>query len=58
MVSKRESKKYGIPIYTQEQMDSLWHACIWLVGAAMFFSFCLGYVCGKIDLQKLADFFR
>ena len=58
MVDKHDSRKYGIPIYTQAQMDSLKKAVIALVCASMFFAFCLGYVCGKIDLQKIADFLR
>lgn len=58
MVDKQDSRKYGIPIYTQAQMDSLKKAVIALVCASMFFAFCLGYVCGHIDLQKLADFLR
>ena len=57
-MDKEQSRKYGIPIYTQTQVDDLKKLYIALICAAMFFAFCLGYVCGKIDLQKLADFFR
>ena len=58
MVSKEDSRKYNIPIYTQSQMDSIRRAGIFLLGAAMFFSFALGYVIGHFDLQKLSGFFR
>ena len=57
-MDKEQSRKYGIPIYTQTQVDELKKVYISLICAAMFFAFCLGFVCGHIDLQKLADFFR
>jgi len=57
-MDEKDSRKYGIPIYTQTQMDELKKLYISLICAAMFFAFCLGFVCGHLDLQKLADFFR
>lgn len=57
-MDKNQSRKYGIPIYTQAQVDDLKKLYIGLICAAMFFAFCLGFVCGHIDLLKLADFFR
>jgi hypothetical protein len=57
-MDKEQSRKYGIPIYTQTQVDDLKKMYISLICAAMFFAFCLGFVCGHLDLQKLADFFR
>lgn len=58
MVSKEDSRKYNIPIYTQSQMDSLRKMGIVLFCATFFFSFALGYVIGHFDLQKLSSFFR
>ena len=60
-MDKEQSRKYGIPIYTQAQMDSLRVLGIWLVCIAAFCGFILGYVVGHIcmyDLKRLADFFR
>lgn len=60
-MNKEQSRKYGIPIYTQAQIDSLRVLGIWLVCIAAFCGFILGYVVGHIriyDLQKLAALFR
>ena len=60
-MDKEQSRKYGIPIYTQTQIDSLRVLVIWLVCIAAFCGFILGFVVGHIcmyDLQRLAVFFR
>ena len=55
---RNDKPKYGIPIYTQEQIDSLSKAYFALLTGCILLAFSFGFVVGHFSWREIIDLMR
>lgn len=55
---RNDKSKYGIPIYTQDQMDSLSKAYFALLTGSILLAFSFGFIVGRFSISDIVNLLR